>query len=40
MIKIINIHDEHNLENYIITECHEENHIILIDKIRELGKMY
>ncbi|MEX5937081.1 CDP-glycerol glycerophosphotransferase family protein [Mammaliicoccus sciuri] len=36
MIKIINIHDQHNLEKYIITECREENHIILIDRYTQV----
>lgn len=36
MIKIINVHDQHNLKNYLITECHEENHIILIDKYTQV----
>ncbi|MBV5105666.1 CDP-glycerol glycerophosphotransferase family protein [Mammaliicoccus sciuri] len=36
MIKIINIHDQHNLEKYIIAECREENHIILIDRYTQV----
>ncbi|RIL46218.1 hypothetical protein BUY93_13285, partial [Mammaliicoccus fleurettii] len=36
MIKIIDIHEQPNLENFINTHCREVSHIILKDKYTQV----